>query len=92
MSNRANVFTKDPDSVLDFTVYWGDWLPEGDTLADSEWVVDGLVVETSSFTNTETTVWLSGGTVNVRETVTNRVTTADGRIEDFSFTINVREK
>lgn len=93
MSNRTSVFTKDPDSILDYSVSWVDWLPGADVIDSSQWIVStDLTVENSSFTDTETVVWLSGGVVGQRETVTNRITTAAGRTEDFSFTISVREK
>lgn len=93
MSNRVVVFFKDPEAVLDYKVLWGPWLPDTDVIEDSQWIVTGtLAVDNSSFTSTDTTVWLSGGTVGEREIVTNRITTADGRTEDYSFHIIVREK
>jgi hypothetical protein len=93
MSNRIVVFEKDPEAILDYKVIWTPWLPETDVITDSQWIVTGtLAVDSSSFTDTEATVWLSGGAVSERDVVTNRITTADGRTQDYSFHIVIREK
>jgi hypothetical protein len=87
---------KDPDARLDYTVDWATWLTasDSDTLASVDFTVTpvGLTVDTSTFTTTDATVWLTGGTVGVIYTVNCRVTTAAGRIEDSSFRVRVREK
>lgn len=86
-------FVKDPDSTLDYTWDWSGWLPNGDTIAASVFLVsNGLNVVTSTFTTTNCTVWLSGGTSGQPYTVTNRVTTVQGRIDDRTITIRVEER
>lgn len=85
-------FSKDPDAKLDYTVDWTKWLA-GDTISKSEWIVpDGLNGEDDSNTSTTATIWLSGGTAGHEYTVTNRITTAAGRVNDRSFKILVIEE
>jgi len=74
--------TKDPNAVLDYTLDWSDWL-EADTIAASTWTVDaGLTKNSDSFTDTTTTVWLSGGTAGQVYEALNRIVTAGGRTAD----------
>lgn len=93
---------QDPDEVLDWSRDWSDWLPAGDVIESSEWVVDDvdeddedpLVVMTSSgfqatFDDTTATVWLQGGTLGTSYRVRNRITTAAGRVKDETFIIEV---
>lgn len=92
-------FTKDPDDRLDYTKDWaaeapeGPWLDPDDVIAASVWVVEPgtLDSDTPSLTDTTTTIWLTGGTDGQRYVVTNRITTAEGRIKDHSFIIKVEE-
>lgn len=88
---------KDPDAKLPFSVDWSDWLTgEGDTAASVTWIVPaGLVQESSpapSLVNGKATVWLSGGTDLVDYSVTCRLTTTGGRIDDRTMRISVRQR
>lgn len=85
---------KDPDARLDYMRDWSDWLaPVGDTIETSEWIVpDGLEASEESHDDTTATVWLAGGTVGTRYEITNRITTAGGRIDDRSFNITIRDR
>lgn len=88
-------FTKDPDAKLDYTRDWSAWLAAAgdDTIDTSTWIVPaGLTAGAESQTDTSTTIWLSGGTVGERYSVTNRVTTTGGRIDDRTFTIDIRQR
>lgn len=85
-------FTKDPDAVLDYTFDYADWLAEGDTIASVESTADaGLDVDSTSHTPTTATVWISGGTAGSTYDVVTHVTTADGREDDCTISITVRE-
>jgi hypothetical protein len=86
-------FVKDPDAVLDYEVHWASWL-DADTIDTSEWVDvdDGITVDSDSHTTATATVWLSGGTVGASYRLTNRITTADGRTDDRTITVVIREK
>lgn len=81
---------KDPDATLDYKVDWSSWLGT-DTIASATWVVpSGLNEVTSGNTTTTATVWLSGGTLKKTYLVTSRITTAAGRINDYSFNVSVQ--
>lgn len=83
---------KDPDARLDFTQDWSQWLGT-DTISSSTWVLESGITEYSSTNNTTSaTIWLSGGTAEYSYTVTNRITTAAGRIDDRSFVVAVGER
>lgn len=93
MSAQRIKFSKDSDAVLDYRVDWSAWLPEADTISASTWTADaGITIDSSSFTDTSTTVWLSGGTVTEVYNVVNHITTADGREEDQTIIIQIRER
>lgn len=86
-------FTKDPDAVLDYKIDWSRWLPEGDTVSASSWdAASGVTVDSSTFDDTSTTVWLSGGTEGTSYTVTNHIVTEGGREDDRTITIAVKEQ
>jgi hypothetical protein len=85
---------KDPDAVVDYEATWTPWLAEdSDTIVTATWIVPtGLTVTDESHTDTTATVWLSGGTVGQSYVVTSRVTTAQGRTDDRSMLIVVRDR
>lgn len=86
-------YVKDPDAVLDWEIDWSAWLDTGETIVTSTWIVpDGLTQDSDSSTGTTATVWLAGGTVGTRYTVTNRITTSAGRTDDRSIRISVQDR
>jgi len=86
-------FRKDPDAVLDYGFDWSDWLFDGDAIASSEWTVpEGLTKDSQSKSDTVTTVWLSGGSVGADYDITNHIATTDGREDDRTMTISVRQR
>lgn len=91
---RPNMeYIKDPDAILDYTINWSSWLPAGDAIAESTWTAgNGITIDSDSNTSTSATVWLSGGTVGATYTVTNHIVTDDGREEDQTISIIIREK
>ena len=85
--------TKDPDEVLDYTIDWLPRLGDDDTIALSVWTVPGGLAQTNSTnTDTETVVWLSGGTIGTTYSVQNRITTVGGRTMDQTVTITIATK
>lgn len=88
-------YTKDPSAVLDYGFDWRAWLESAgnDTIDTSTWTVDtGLTVNASTVSGGVSVVWLSGGTVGVNYTVTNRIVTAGGRTDERSLTVLVRQR
>ena len=91
---RNNIFRKDPNAVLDYNINWANWLIDEDAISASSWFISDsalssdltsssdLSIDSDSFTNSTTTVWLSGGTVPSEYYVVNRITTANGRTDD----------
>ena len=89
-------FTKDPNAVLDYTIDWSRWLGTDTILttpSGTAWTVPtGITKVSDSKTTTTATVWLSGGTAGTDYTVTCRISTVGGRIDDCSIKIQVRER
>jgi hypothetical protein len=80
--------TKDAVDVCDYTINWYDTsqtpvLAADETISTSTWSADtGITIVSSpaaSHTDTTTTVWLSGGTVNTPYKVYNTIVTSAGR-------------
>lgn len=87
-----NVFHKDPEAVLDYSIDWTAWL-DGDTISVSAWTVPaGITQDSASASTTGTTIWLSGGAAGETYTLVNHITTAAGREDDRTIRIKVREK
>lgn len=85
-------FRKDPAAILDYAVDWSAWLGS-DTIASAAWAVPaGLTVEAQTHTTTSATVWLSGGTLGETYALVNQVTTAGGRVDERTLTIEVRNR
>ena len=87
--------TKDPSAVLDFGFDWTaeGWLATGETITASTWSVPtGLTVASTPFSTTQTVVWLSGGTAGTDYVITNHIVTSQGRTDERSMTIWVRNR
>lgn len=86
-------FVKDPQAVLDYMYDFTQKLSAGDTITTHDVTVatGDVVKNTSSNTANTVTVWLSGGTVNTTSTVRFRITTAQGRTDDRTVKVHVKE-
>ena len=86
------IFYKDPDETLDYYIDWGTLFLAGDTIIGSVWIVpSGITQVSTSNTTTRTTIWLSGGTIGESKLLTNRITTAAGRIKEQKILIVIAE-
>lgn len=86
-------FLKDPNAVLDYVFNWSSWLQSGETISSSTFTVEtGITKDSETNTTTSATVWLSGGTEGNRYTITNRVTTNQGRTDDRSAIVRVQNR
>lgn len=83
---------KDPDATLDYLWDWSGWLPSGDTITAVEVLAEGVTVDGYSHDGATVTVWLTGGVVETTARATVRVTTAQGRTDDRTLTLLVRER
>jgi hypothetical protein len=91
--------TKDPNAVLDYSIDWTDWLlaaAPDDTIQIHQVILQAdtdLVVEQSAVVGgTRVTFWLSGGTAGTTERVVCRITTVDGRVDDRSVWLKIKER
>ena len=87
---------KDPDSVLDFTHDWSDWLTGSEVISTSTWTVSptGLTIDSESETTTAATVWVSAGNVGEVYVLTNQIVTdaSPARTCDRTITVRVEER
>jgi hypothetical protein len=91
-------FCKDPDSVLDYTIDWGEeWMVSGDEISTSSWSIGTgtkgdttLATTADSNTTTKATIWLGLGVHGQSYPVTNSIVTAQGREADRTISIVVR--
>ena len=89
----ANDFEKDPDAILDWHFDWKNWLGDAEIIDTSIFIVTpGITVTLEEKTTTNTTVWLSGGTPGRPYRVTNRIVTNQGRTDDRSITVRVKDR
>ena len=100
MPNTGDLCTKDPDATqwakgIDWTNYCTE---RSTTIASSTWTITGA---DSSLTNAadsivtgnlKTQIKLSGGTVGITYTVTNRITTAAGGVDDRSLFVLIEQR
>jgi len=85
-------YSKDPDSTLDFSIDWADWIGT-DTISLSKWIIPGdLTITNQSNSSTKATVWLKGGVAGKTYYVVNRITTSGGRVDDRTLEIRAEHK
>jgi len=87
---------KDPEEVLDYDIDWSQRLDTGDTITGSTWEIADddatLTIDSNSFSNTATKVWLSEGTLGSVYKLTNTITTDDGRTMEQTVKLKIRAK
>ena len=89
----ANVKLKDPDSVLDYTNDWSDWLSGSEVISTSTWSVDtGITQDSESETNTTATIFVSGGSAGETYRLTNEIVTDQARTAERSVIVRVEER
>jgi hypothetical protein len=85
----------DPDARLDYPFDWSDWLPEGDSIESATVTAEAGVTVDGTPTivgGTKVVPYILGGTVGQTYDVTCHIVTADGREDDRSITLVVKEK
>lgn len=92
-----DIFTKDPDAVLDYAFDWTDWLDTdsspAETISSHTITVDtGITKDSDSEASGVVTAWLSGGTAGNIYTVSCEIVTSHSRTEERSFEIVVMER
>jgi hypothetical protein len=85
--------SKDPDETLDYAIDWSDRLPIEDLIAQSIWTVPAGLTETrSEFAGQQSVVWLSGGSESQSCSLTNTITTAQGRVLQQTVRIRIKSR
>lgn len=91
----------DPDSRLDYSLDWSEWLSSGDTLSTSAWTVSTIsgdsaplsVESVNTNTNTGiTTAIISGGTAGNTYTVKCAIVTGAGLEDERTFRLIVKNR
>jgi hypothetical protein len=87
---------KDPEANLTYTLDWVNWLPAGDSLSASTWVIstrandpDPLLKVSNGIQGTKTYIRLNNGQDGKSYTVTVQITTVDGLIDRRYFRVKV---
>lgn len=97
-SKHRWVIDKDPDAVLDYTLDWTDYMAEitPDTIATLTVTASNptpsITVDSTDLTGSTTTGWISGGTVGQLEAFTYHIVTAQGREDDRTLYVKIKEK
>lgn len=87
-------FKKDPDATLDYTFDWTAYLAlQADSIVDVEWVLSpGLTLVSDIPTGPTPAVFVSGGVLDETESITCRITTSGGRIDDRTAFIAITQR
>lgn len=89
----AQSYIKDPTAVLDYWMDWGAWLVPGESLLTSTWTTTGTpVLSLPAILGSLTQVWVSGGTRGEALTLSNRVTSSEGREDERSLSLLILER
>jgi len=85
--------TKDPGATLDYAIDWSQWLGDDDSISSaSASADDGISVDSDDMAGNHHVIWLSGGQARRIYTVTSRIVTAGGRIDDRSIQVYVVDR
>lgn len=86
-------WVKDPDADLPWHFDWTDWLDEGEAITASVMTPSaGITIHDAAFSSTDTTVWVTGGTVGTVYTVANRITTSQDKVDERTIRIRVKNR
>lgn len=85
---------KDDDADLDYTSDWTNWLIGADTIIAAAWTIppDLISSNPNTFNTVTATCWLKGGTIGTTYTVSCKITTANGRVDERSFRVKIKER
>jgi hypothetical protein len=96
---EGSYIVKDPQSKLDYSIDWSQWLSTEDVIVNSVFTISTIANDPAPITNQGTftsneiaSVILSGGTIGNIYTITNTITTSNGLIDERFFRIVVRDK
>lgn len=85
---------QDPDSVLDWTIDWSEWLETAETIVDADWTGSAaadITLGSDIFGSKTATVWVSGLISGHAADATVHITTSDGREDDRTIRFTAKE-
>lgn len=86
-------FTHDPQARLDYSVDWSAWLAENESITETEWDVPAGLSPSDEITLAGVcTVWLEGGTAGQRYPVVCQISTSQGRRDERTIWLLVRDR
>lgn len=84
---------KDPQALLDYSIDWSAWLAEGDSIASLTVLQSaGIVVPAQGIRGAVTAVMVGGGDDGTDEEVTLRILTSQGRTDDRTIKLLIRNR
>ena len=93
----SNVYTKHPADVLEYVFDFARWLSDGDTISSVTGTAtsstDGATaaIDSSTYTDTTATLWVSGGIEGETAEISAVVVTALGRTKEACIRIRVKD-
>lgn len=88
-------WVKDPQAVLDYCLDWALWLSAEDYLVDAQFSCPNASITLLSSNLREDTmaiVWVAGGIVGEKVLITCHITTEQGRQDERTFELTIKEK
>lgn len=93
MPQNWNAAPKDPDAIRDYGMDWSADIGDA-TIASSQWYIDeGTVTNVqASYTDTTTTIRVSGGTDGEIAKLRNHVVLSNGEEDEFTGLLTIAER
>jgi hypothetical protein len=85
------MWTKDPDEIKKIVLDWGYILGEDVSISSSTFVAEGVDIESTSFTNKDATVFVSGGVAGDVITIVNTITASDGQTREQETVLKITD-
>ncbi len=92
----TTILTKDPDAILDYEIDWAAWLASGDSIDTATWTSapTGIIADSPApaVDGTKARVWLDGGTAGQTYQLTCHIETTQGREDDRTVKVKVKNR
>ena len=86
-------FIKQPADITDYDVEYQEWLPEGDTLLETQVTVvpDTITIQMARVVDHRVNIWLEGGELGTTYKFTVNTTTGNGRVRQDEFRVKIKD-
>lgn len=90
MPTEITTFLKNKNATLDYSIDWSKWLTDDNITGSPTWFIPTDLTKVNEMNSAKiTSVWISGGILNKIYTITCRIQTTQGRIDERSFKIKI---